>query len=335
MFRMANEEDLAAEEHTRRTVLVAANLFEQDPEMIDGLVYPVPADRRLSSLLRDYDTQRTTNRKVRCAVCPTHTKHYRGFVGQLDDDSLALIGIDCGEQRFGKGAWAEMSAKLKRAQDEAHYQARIEPARKQIAIVYPLLQQWRDALGEWLAFRAVFAQRHEDLFSELREAAVTNEGRLTRERMAWVTVVDEQGNPRKERQPQTETYGRIPYPEGFASRKGDRRLLDAGECLKKANRILADKRDLKSLAEAFRILRDGRKAIDDVEEFHQGWIRNASIEWWGKACDWYNSVGGPGRMRLNGRRLIRANDGNPIVVPIPAPRNDESLFGKISAEWPR
>ncbi|HEX4739041.1 MAG TPA: hypothetical protein VH331_15925 [Allosphingosinicella sp.] len=333
---MTDGEDESLEEQARRQVLVAANLFDEDPEQIAGLVFPIPAERTLAALLRDYDTQRTTNRKVRCAVCPTHTKHFRGFVGQLDDGSLALIGINCGEDRFGEGTWAEMSASLKRQQEEAYYRGRIEPARQQVEIVYPLLQEWATRLSRWRSFAESVRSRYSDFFGSLREAAVKRDGQLIREQMVFVTVVDEQGIPRQQRQPRVEVMGRIPFPAGFvAITIGDRRLTEARECVKNAYRALAPNADLRSLERAFRTLREGRKLIDEVEEFHQGWIRNSSLDWWSSACNWHNAAGSSRRLRVHGRAIMMSNDGNPIKLVVPEASPSESLFEAIAAAWPR
>src|SRR3954464_9293020 len=147
-----SDDDFAAETTSRRDALIEAGLFIENPEQVPGLVYPIPPERSLKALVREYETKATLGRKVRCAACPTHTLHYRGFVSELDDGTPALVGIVCGERHFGEGIWAEMRAKLVREQDRAHYLARLGPALRQIELLHPLLREWKCALAAWGVF---------------------------------------------------------------------------------------------------------------------------------------------------------------------------------------
>lgn len=193
MRRDSSDDDLAAETTSRRDALIAAGLFIEDPEQIAGLVFPIPSERSLGTLVREYETNSTLGRKVWCAACPTHTLHYRGFVAELDNHAPALMGIDCGEAHFGKGVWAEMRAKLIREQDRAHYLARMAPALRQIELLHPLLRELKKAMGVWGRFCRDLEAILPDLNDDLFEAAERREGRLEREKYRQVTDATSRG----------------------------------------------------------------------------------------------------------------------------------------------
>lgn len=331
-----SDEDLGAETTSRRDALIAAGLFIEDPEQIAGLIFPIPPERSLGNLVREYETKSTLGRKVRCAACKTHTLHYRGFVAELDDGAPALVGIDCGEAHFGKGIWAEMRAKLVREQDRAHYLARLGPALRQIELLHPLLCEWQGALAVWGAFRRDLAMTLPDLNDDLFEAAERREGRLEREKMRKVTVVDEQGRERVERRPETIAYGRIPHPEVFVGAPPGSRVGPAVAALKKAEPGLRDAGNVKAVAGAFAVLREGRRHIEEARALHDRWVRLSEMGWWRSAVEWANSHGGSGKYRIAGRTIVRANDGSPLKVEVPEPDpRVVPLYDTIMAAWPR
>jgi hypothetical protein len=119
------EEDEAL---TRQKIIPEAGLFVDDPEGIPRRHHPIPAGMEPVRLLKDYDTSRTTGRKVRCSACAHKQPHNRGFVAKMPDGRPALIGFNCGEKHFGDGAWQRMNADLRREQDDVYYAARVHPA---------------------------------------------------------------------------------------------------------------------------------------------------------------------------------------------------------------
>lgn len=334
MTNGSEDEDLKAEATARRTALIDAGLFVEDPTDTQGLVYPIPPNRDLMMLEVSYDTKETTGEKVRCAVCPTHTKHYRGFIGRLDNDSRALIGINCGESHFGKGVWAELSASLEARQNDAHYRARIGPARAQIEAVYPLMRDIKEAMNLWTKFRAELGNEHRLFARELEKAATKGGGKLTRDREVEVTVVDQAGRERREIQVQSELFGHIPFPEGFGRVNIERSVKQATEALKAANKILTAQSTTRELAEGFRILRDGRNAIRDAKSFYNGCKKNLSTKWWQTACDWSNFDRTDERLIIkNGLLLEQDKIGN--MHPVKIPNLPNAPFDVVLNRWPR
>src|SRR5262245_59708309 len=95
---------------TEADKLLLQRQFEaHDPELIEGLLYRLPPDAKISDILSSYDVTPDGGIKnkdkrpfLHCAHCHT-ARHWRGFLIELEnaDKSLALIGEDCGEEQFG------------------------------------------------------------------------------------------------------------------------------------------------------------------------------------------------------------------------------------------
>jgi hypothetical protein len=79
----------------------------RDPEGLPGLVDELPDDAVVHNIHYRYDVtpeggmrNRERRRFVHCAHCEA-ARHWRGFVTELADGALALVGEDCGEKQFG------------------------------------------------------------------------------------------------------------------------------------------------------------------------------------------------------------------------------------------
>ena len=79
--------------------------FAGDPEMIPGLIQRLPEDAKLDRIEHKYDVtppggaKKGKRARIRCAHCHS-ALHWKGWCVRLQDASLALIGIDCGEKQF-------------------------------------------------------------------------------------------------------------------------------------------------------------------------------------------------------------------------------------------
>lgn len=98
------DEDFLTEEHR---ALLAREFDTSDPERMLDLRSTLPADAVVKKILFKYDKRppggmlnRELRPFIRCAHCK-FKRHWRGFVVELMDDTLALIGEDCGEDQFG------------------------------------------------------------------------------------------------------------------------------------------------------------------------------------------------------------------------------------------
>jgi hypothetical protein len=78
-----------------------------DPERLPGLVDRLPEDAAIDGILFRYDVtpdggmrNREGRPRIHCAHC-NGARHWRGFVIELKDGAMALLGEDCGEKQFG------------------------------------------------------------------------------------------------------------------------------------------------------------------------------------------------------------------------------------------
>jgi hypothetical protein len=89
-----------------RDLLARQFNFIGDPETIPGLVERLPPNSKLFRIEHKYNVtppggaKKGKRPRIRCAHCHAPL-HWKGWCIQLDDGSLALIGIDCGEKQFG------------------------------------------------------------------------------------------------------------------------------------------------------------------------------------------------------------------------------------------
>jgi hypothetical protein len=90
-------------------LLLLRDFDAPDPESLPRLLDKLPDNAKILDILFRYGVTPDGGMKNRhkrpflyCAHCQGE-RHWRGFVIQLDDDdeSLALIGEDCGEKQFG------------------------------------------------------------------------------------------------------------------------------------------------------------------------------------------------------------------------------------------
>ena len=90
-------------------LLLLRDFVAPDPELLLGLLDKLPDNAKIFDILYRYDPtpeggMRNRHKRpfLHCAHCQG-ARHWRGFVIQLgdDDESLALIGEDCGEKQFG------------------------------------------------------------------------------------------------------------------------------------------------------------------------------------------------------------------------------------------
>jgi len=329
---MNGTDDLEASEAiVRQTAILAAGLSIDDPETIPGLVYPLPADAELATLVQDYDTQRSTGRKVRCSACSQHQFHYRGFVVELADGARALIGINCGEAHFGEGEWKGMHARLRQKQDMAYFEARIAPTLRQIEICYPTLVAWREAVGR-LEVRPLLQRVLPDFHRMIVAACRENEGHLHRYRYRRVVEQAANGTERLRKEVETIPYGTVPAPLAYLDGSLRKKLSDASEDLRVAKNLLLGDPDAISLKAAFKRLRNGLKEIEDAAEICRGHRRNLAGQWWHGACRMFTDEAGE-QITLNGRTLLlKSYSTTKVRLPDEEP---PKLWNAALAAWPR
>jgi hypothetical protein len=88
-------------------LLMQRHFDTPDPEELPGLVDKLPDGAAIDGILFRYDVtpdggMRNRERRplIHCAHCHG-ARHWRGFVIELKDGAMALLGEDCGEKQFG------------------------------------------------------------------------------------------------------------------------------------------------------------------------------------------------------------------------------------------
>jgi hypothetical protein len=313
-------DDVAIEHVVRRDALIAAGLFIEDPEEDQTLAFPVPHGVRIERLLTSYDTKTTTGRKVRCAGCPTHTKHYRGFRALLDNGQQANIGIDCGETHATPGAWEEMNASLSRRQRDAYNAARVQPTLQALERAEPLLKTWHDRSKVAVTFMRQIEDAFPALAAAFAQAGKQDEGRLEFVRNRELNKQERRLRNGQRWEGVTVYCATIPYPASFDRSFATSGIVSAFQGMKSARQILLDNPTPSQVSDALQRLRLARKLLDDSAAIHDGLLANLDPAWWQGACRWANVEKlTPGTLRLEGRTLICETDHADISLPLPDP----------------
>lgn len=282
----AEDLDEALEHQRTLDALAEAGLIE-DAASDEGLVFPLPDGAVIREIVARYDT-RATGRKVPCAVCPQHQRHYRGFRVALESGDEARMGINCGEKEFGKDAWDRANADFNRRVQLATYQARVSPALELIGKIEPLVAEWHERakrLGRWISG---FRREVPALFTEIGTAALRRGGRFEIERMKGREGVNAAGQQITYKQAEITVLGRIPFPDMFLGETPGYRLNGAIQSLREAIAIFDKQTDAASLARAFRALQRARQHLMDADRAHQGALLNLDPAWIEPLCQWAN-----------------------------------------------
>lgn len=319
----------------RRDALIAAGLFIEDPEQDQNLAFPVPPGVKIERLLTSYDTKTTTGRKVRCAGCPTHTKHYRGFRALLDNGQQANIGIDCGETHASPGAWEEMNANLSRRQRDAYNAARVAPTLQAIERAEPLLKAWHDRSKVAVAFMRQLEDAFPTLSAALAQAGKQDDGRLEFDRNRELNKQERRLRNGQRWEVVTVYCSTIPYPPSFERWFATSGIVGAFQGIKSAQKILSGDPTPSQVSDALQRLRVARKLLDDSAAIHDGLLANLDPVWWQGACRWANVEKlTPGTLRFEGRTLICETDQADISLTIPDPSLLQSGWSELRVLLP-
>lgn len=279
-------EEVAAQDALTKVVLTRAGLFHSNPNSDVGLVFPLPQQAQISRIVLGYDSKRTTGEKVRCAACPQHQPHFRGFRVELVSGEHAQIGVNCGESHFGDGAWQVAVSDYDRRVEHANFVGRIEPALRTIERVMPLIEQWHHNTKRLAASFAEFQRSLPRLAGRLSEIAKEREGRFEREKRIRNKEVNRHGVEEVRVRVEVTTIGRIPFPGMFRGETPNHGLNGAKKAVKIAVALLTNKRDSVSLAKAFREMRQARQYLVEAAQIHRSALSNLDSGWIAALCDW-------------------------------------------------
>ena len=320
----------------RATIIREVGLSVDDPETIPNRHHPIPAGMNPVRLLKEYDTTRTTGRRVRCSACAHQQAHNRGFVAEMSDGRPALIGINCGEKHFGDGEWNRMHADLRRAQDDAYYEARVLPALTQIRAAYdhactlkPFLEGYE---ANWRLMKVTLPELHR----LLQRACTKGDGAMEQHLSRTVESVRYGGRQQYRTEVETQKFGRVPAPQAFVAPFGAAGLRNAIATLRTAKLLLESSADTKARRDAFAELAKGRRLAEDVAELVHGFQRNSAPEWWAAACNFYVAEGLPGALTVKRRELTWWDGWDNRHWPIPACEPaDVAKARQLLEIWPR
>ncbi len=207
--------EIQAEEDLKQQVLIDAGLFDTDPHDGRGLVFPLPSGAEISKIVRGYDSRNTSGEKVRCAACPQHQPHFRGFRVELVSGEHARIGVNCGEHHFGDGAWQTSLADYNRRVEHANFNARIKPTLAALEQIMPLVEEWHSRAKLLAKGVARFRSEMPELWGQLASVAKLRDGRLEREKRVKKQIVSRIGKEETRTHVETTTVGKIPFPGTF------------------------------------------------------------------------------------------------------------------------
>lgn len=266
--------------------LLAAGLLE-DPGNNEGLIFPLPPDAVVQEIVASYDT-RSTGQKVRCAACPHHQKHFRGFRVALRTGEHARIGIDCGEKQFGKDVWRSVSADFDRRVEKALLEARVEPTLESLSHVMPVIEDWHRRTNEFAKWMNRFRRDVPQLAVRLAAMSKERDGRLVIERQVWREGINRNGKSFRHKDVDTRFVVQIPFPAMFLGDTPTRGLNGAMGELKQAISLLNSKVTGLSLASAFRAVQRARNFVNDADRAHRGALINLDPAWLQGLCNWAN-----------------------------------------------
>jgi len=328
----ADPDDVEREERHFLQALVAAGLVSEDPEVGPNLVYPLPEAAEIIRIVGGYNTNRTIGRKIRCAACPQHQHHFRGFRVELSDTRQANIGFNCGEHHFGEGAWKVALNDYEARVEAAHYNARVAPTLVLLDKILPMVDGWHERTKELAREFSHFRRSLPELHAALVRVCQYREGRLELEEQVTRAVTTKVGKEQFKRVTEVTLVGRVPFPGLFVGDGPNSSLVGAKQLIATAVTLLNGKRDTISLAKVFRDLRQARQLLREASDRHAGALSNLDPSWLPGLCKWANAHAAIPRWHETEGRSIVDDYGLKFTLPDP----DElgpSPFAEIDGVW--
>jgi hypothetical protein len=327
-----------AEEADRWRIWTDQGIVVHDPRDIPDRLERVPEGLEPKRAVMGYNTQRTIGERVTCAACGHPRNHFHGFVVEFVDGTLALVGIECGERYFGKGAWAALVAGHEHAKRAALYNARSAPAVRRLEGILPQLGEWERAIQPISEFLAELASEFPGLMVDLRRAAKSG-AVMVREVATAVERQDRHGKGSDRVEYQMKRFGSVPAAELIIADSLRAELADAARMLGQAKAALEGQDPtLATQQAAFGLINRAYGILQEVDRKHRAALRLFDPAFWVAVCKWANTDSSrEGNFRFKHGRLRQSDaeyEYGMLVVPVPS-AVEASPWPAIAAEWPR
>lgn len=111
-----------------------------DPSKFGGLTRRIEIGARPARYLFRYHAVQL----LECAFCDNHTRHFRGFVVEMEDGRTALCGHKCAKDFFGEELAAEFDADLRRREKRLQVESFLAPVLVGVDPAIAAVELWLD-----------------------------------------------------------------------------------------------------------------------------------------------------------------------------------------------
>lgn len=149
----------------------------KDPYDQSALIWQIPAEAGLLSILNIYAFERWPTEKVYCAKC--NGRHHKfGFTALLTNGKRVLLGSKCGADVFGE-SWHQAERHMKGQSDRQWELDRLDRLAPIVSPMRQALLSWENKLAKAMGRKNGFCNTFTELASRLSEAANIHGGILT------------------------------------------------------------------------------------------------------------------------------------------------------------
>lgn len=140
-----------------------------------------------------YLNRYSASHEVRCAFCPGHTPHFRGFTVEMEDGRIALCGIDCARKFFGDEIAARFEYDLEKQINEAHQRRAVSVTVEGAPISLEVLD------SHWIEIESAYISAVQGIILwlegfDISRALSGNALEITRQKKVMARHLDRHGN---------------------------------------------------------------------------------------------------------------------------------------------
>lgn len=148
-----------------------------DPYDQSDLINCIPDGAKLLDILNIYEFERFPIEKAFCVVCKAH-RHKKGFTAALTTGHRVLVGSACGQKKFG-ASWQDAEKRLRLRSDHQYELVMYDRLTMVRGDLLAKLPQWLRVFEQIEGRKAAFSRIFGETASQLNEAAIRGDGRLT------------------------------------------------------------------------------------------------------------------------------------------------------------